>query len=454
MNLRPLLILPPLALGVAGFMWMTRDQGVDMPAQPEVELAVRVEQVVEGSLTPAAVGYGRVQAVHDWSAISESQGRVIQAAPGLAEGLIVDADELLIEVDKTDYKLTLEKTKANILAARARLAELDRQEKNTDASLSMEQKVLEVAQSEHGRITDLVGRGTGTQAALDAQQRTLLKQQQAVANLENTMALYPSQRKSAEATLAVRLAEFAEAKRALAKTEIRAPFRGRVASVSVETGQFVRVGETLVTIEGTEAAEIVAEVQPSEFRKVVVSTVPGHDGLGDLTDTSQVIDRLNRLGVLAEVRLNVPGVDAVWPARITRMRGTLDSTTGTLGLVVEVDQPTSIGAGQDRPPLTVGAFVSVTFIGPDRTDTISIPRDALHIDDAGKPFVFIADVDNRLQLRAVTTGAVHGDRVIVRDGLAVGDKVILSDPRPPVPGLRLIPVKSEKLTAVNFSQEQ
>ncbi|MGH1355305.1 MAG: efflux RND transporter periplasmic adaptor subunit [Thalassovita sp.] len=448
MNLRPLLIVPPLALGVLGFLWMTQDQGGEAAPRPEAELAVRVEQVTPRDLTPEAVGYGRVEAVHNWSAISEVQGRIVTIADGLAEGRIVEENELLIAVDKTDYILTADKAEANILAAHARLAELDRQEKNTQASIAMEQRVLEVTQSEHARIKDLVARGTGTQSALDAQEKTLLKQEQAVANLENTMALYPSQRKSAEATLAVRQFEFAEAKRALAKSEIRAPLRGRVVAVSVEAGQFIRVGESLLTVEGSEAAEIVAEIQPTEFRKVVISTVADDGGIASLSDTSQVIDVLEKLGVRAEVRMNIPGVDAAWPAKITRMRGSLDSTTGTLGLVVEVAQPTTIGGPvQGRPPLTVGAFVSVIFTGPAQPETISVPRDALRYDDAGQSYVYIADTDNRLRTRLVSVGAVHGDRILVQTGLEPGDLVLLSDPRPPVPGLRLIPVMTDNSAA-------
>lgn len=450
MNFRPLLILPPLALGVAGFLWMTADQSGEQPPQPEAELAVRVEPVAPRDISPVAIGYGRVQAVRNWSAISESQGRVSVIAAGLAVGRNVEKDELLLAVDKADYQLALDKTEANILAAEARLAELDRQEKNTEASLAMERRVLDVAQSEFERIENLVTRGTSTQAARDAQAKTLLKQQQAVTSLQNTKALYPSQRKSAEATLAVRQSEFAEAARAMAKTEIRAPLRGRVSAVSVELGQFVRVGESLLTIEGSEAAEVVAEVQPVEFRKVVVASIPGQTGLEELADVSQVVAHLDRLGVRAEIRMDALGVDAVWPAKITRMRGTLDSTTGTLGLVVEVAQPNSFGPLNNRPPLTVGAFVSVAFVGPDLVNSISVPRNALRYDDDGAAFVFLSDADNRLRKRLVDVGMVHGDRVIIRAGLSRGEKVVLSDPRPPVEGLRLIPVAAVD----NPTQEQ
>ena len=41
MNLRPLLVLPPLAVGILGFIWMTTRPDPQVGAPPEAELAVR-----------------------------------------------------------------------------------------------------------------------------------------------------------------------------------------------------------------------------------------------------------------------------------------------------------------------------------------------------------------------------------------------------------------------------
>ena len=100
--------------------------------------------------------FGRVEAARHFFAIAEVQGRVAGLADGLAEGQIVAAGAVLVEIDRTDYELTIQKTEANIAAAEAQLAELDRQEANTRASLEVETRTAEVTQAEYDRIAELV----------------------------------------------------------------------------------------------------------------------------------------------------------------------------------------------------------------------------------------------------------------------------------------------------------
>ena len=41
------------------------------------------------------------------------------------------------------------------------------------------------------------------------------------------------------------------------------------------------------------------------------------------------------------------------------------------------------------------------------------------------PFVYLVGPDNKAALRQVALGDTTGDRVVVRDGVAVGDKVVI-----------------------------
>ena len=441
MNLRPLLILPPIILGVIGFKMMTRDPGAEAPPPAETRLAVRVTELVPHPVAATAVGYGRVEPVRDWSAISEVQGRILSLTEGLAVGAIVDEGTVLAEVDRTDYDLSRQKSLANIAAAEAQLAELDRQEENSRASLEVEERILAVAQAEYDRIDSLVGRGTSTQATLDTAQKTLLAQTNAVTKLQNTLALYPAQAESLRATLAVRRAELAEAERALDKATIRAPFRGRVSAMNVEEGQFVRTGDTLLTLDDTSAVEITAEVQPTEFVPMIAIALGDRFTSDTPIDVSRAVEYLTGAGITAEVSMQFAGIEARWPAEIVRLRGTMDNETGTLGLVVRVEDPLLSQRQINRPPLNVGSFVSVTFSTPPVAGGLTVPRDALRYDDAGSPFVYVADTDNRLATRAVETGQVVGGNVMVLGGLAGGEMLLLTDPRPPVPGMALDPVR-------------
>jgi len=440
MNLKPLLILPPLALGVAGFMWMTQPREEVTQTQPESRLAVRVAPVMAEPLVVTATGYGWVEAVRSWSAVSQVDGRITEVVDDLAEGTLVEEGALLVQVDPTDYELAVQKSHANIEAAQASLAELAAQEENSRRLLEIEERILAVARTEYDRTSALSERGTSTQSALDAAQKTLLAQETAVTNLQNTMALYPVQRASTEATLSVRKAEQAEAERALENTTIRAPFTGRVTEAAAEAGQFIRTGEQLLTVDNIDTVEIVAAVQPRVFAPVL--EVALGRSLSETVDieAANMLQMLVDAGVHATVRLQFAEFDVSYPAEIVRFSGSVDSETGTIGMAVRVALPQTRDPNGRRPPLNPGSFVSVDFSAPSSEGFVTVPRATVHQDDAGAPFVYTADAQDRLAIVPVTLGPVVGGDVIIGSGLAAGDRLVLSSPRPPIEGLLLDPV--------------
>lgn len=437
MNLKPLLIVPPIVIGVLGFMWMTQDR--DGLAEPvaEATLAVRVVTVAEAPLAITATGYGRVEAVRSWSAVSQVEGRVASVLTGLAVGTVVNAGDVLVEVDPTDYELAVAIAEANVAAAQATLGELARQEENSQRLLEVEQRILELSEADFQRVQTLSQNGTVTAASLDTAQRELLNQENAVINLTNSLALLPTQRETATATLSVRQAELAEAQRALDNTTIFAPFRGRIASTSVDVGQFIRVGAEILTLDAIDEAEVVGAFQPQDFGNLMRIAVGPQ--LQDMTtvDATRVVEYMRDGEVSSHVALDFAGNPAHYAAEVERFRGSIDNETGTLGIAVRIADPLVANAGEQNPPLEFGSFVSVVLEATSEQGLITIPRAILQQDSDGQPFVFTADEDNRLAITEVTPGPIAGDRIIILSGLDDGARVLLSTPRPSIPGLAL-----------------
>ena len=437
MNFKPLLIIPPIALGILGFMWMTQPEDTVSKAQEEAKLSVRAMTVVKEPMTLSAVGYGRVEAVQSWNVVSQVEGRALKVLTGLAVGTVVETGEVLIQVDPTDYELEIAKTEANIAAAQATLVELTQQEKNTNRLIEIEQRVLDVVQGEFDRIQALSKSGTASKASLDTAQKSLLSEQNTLIDLQNTLALYPAQRASAEATLAVRQAELAEAQRGLANTKITAPFRGRISEEAIETDQFVRVGDALLTLNAIDEAEVVGSFQPQAFGSLMRTAAgPQLQNVSEI-DATRVIEYMELGKVKAFLELNFAGNIARYSAEPLRFRGSVDSETGTLGIAVRVKDPLVSNPQQRKPPLEFGKFVSVVLEAKPDTGFISIPRAILQQDDSGAPFVFTANSENRLALTPVMVGPVVGDHILITNGLKDGDRVLLSTPRPSVSGLLL-----------------
>jgi multidrug efflux pump subunit AcrA (membrane-fusion protein) len=437
MNFRPILIIPPIALGILGFIWMTQPQDTVSEPREQAKLAVRAMTVAAKPLTLTAEGFGRVEPAQSWNAVSQAEGRVIETLPDFAIGTVADAGEVLIRIDPTDYEIAIAKSEANIAAAEATLVELAQQEENTRRLLQVEQRIFEVSQVEFNRVKRLSESGTATTATFDTAQRTLLNQENAVVNLTNTLALYPTQRASAEAALAVRQAELAEAERGLQNTTITAPFRGRISSLSVDAGQFVRLGNEMLTLYALNSAEVVGAFQPQAFGNLMRAAVGPQ--LRDVTeiDTTRVVDYMAQGGISVFVERDFAGTRIRYPAVPSRFQGSVDTETGTIGIAVRVDDPLVANGPQRAPPLEFGSFVSVILQATPDLATISIPRATLQLDDAGQPFVYTASADDTLALTSVVPGPIAGDRIMISDGLDDGDRVLLSVPRPAVPGISL-----------------
>ena len=444
MNLRSLLFFPAIAVGVAGYLWLTKQDPAE-EGQPPAESAtvVRVQSVVYSLATPAASGFGRVMAEDSWSGIAQVQGRATFVLETLDVGRVIEAGREIVRIDPRDYEIALARATASQSSAAAALAELDATEQNTNATMSLERRIEGIRRAELARQQELLSRGSGTQAKVDAAVRDLLAQEKVLLGLENSLRLLPAQRASLQATIDTRVVEIEEAERAVANTKIKTPMTGRVTAKTVTDGQFVRVGDTLVTIEATAASEVVAEFQTrvlGNFFSVLVGQQPVDPFVA--MSTSDAFDIVRQFDLKADVRLK-SGEDVFsWPAELVRFDGSADPTTGAVGLVVRVKNPNLPNPKRRQPPLINGSFVEVRLSAPEPVRALRIPRASIHTDDAVE-FVYVVDEKSRLARREIETAAVQDDTITVVSGLAEGDRLVLSDPRPAVIGMLLEPVEAK-----------
>ena len=153
----------------------------------------------------------------------------------------------------------------------------------------------------------------------------------------------------------------------------------------------------------------------------------------------------DRIGLTAEVRLAISSFVARWPAEVNRVRETVDPQTRTIGVVVVVDEPLRNAIPGVRPPLTKNMYVEVALTGLPLADRLAVPRVALHVDGDGGQVVYLVGDDGRLEIRPVTIRFVQGDLALVADGLAEGDRVVVSDLIPAIEGMLIDAVEDEAL---------
>lgn len=175
----------------------------------------------------------------------------------------------------------------------------------------------------------------------------------------------------------------------LAKSTIRAPWAGEIAERMIEVGDFVDVGQGVLELVQTDRLKIRAEVAAEDARHI-------------------------QAGESATLRLQaLPG--ETFEAKIVRIGASLSSTSRTLPIEVELENP----GGRLKP----GMFGRLTLPRRELEAALLVPLASLVDYEDGK-VVYVVE-DGVAQRRPVQPGAVIGDRVVIESGLSGGDRVII-----------------------------
>jgi RND family efflux transporter MFP subunit len=443
---RKWVILIPILIGIATLALLRQTK--TLPEQKSVAenpLSVRVLRVPKVTVIPKAVGYGTVRPSITWEAVAEVKGKILHKHVRLDKGNILEAGTRLLQIDPTDYELTIAQIQADIQAIQAQRQELQARSENTRLAIQIEQEALALNKRELERKRELLGKGGVSRSDLESQEQALLAQQQKLQSQLNTLNLLPSQQALLEAQLASQQARLATAQRDLAQTEVVMPFTGRIAEVKVEENQFVREGEVLLVADGMQLAEVEAQIPIEQMSNLIRS-----DREIDLMSLSG--DPLPALGLSAVVRLEEGSLRADWTGRFARISDTLDLKTRTVGVIIEVDQPYANVQPGVRPPLFKGLFVQLDLHGRSRPDSLVIPRLALHDGLANEcdtrrdgctrmPRVYLVDQADRLEIRPVQVSLIQAEFVVIGKGLRAGERVVVSDLIPAIQGMLLAPVE-------------
>lgn len=431
-----LLVFPPILVGLVFFGWMVwRGEPPARRDLLEVSRGLRVMSVAEIDAVPIVIGHGTVEPEQVWRAIAEVKGRVIMVHDRLASGGLISAGEELLRIDPIEYQLAVAQLEADIEQANSQLAELQAQTESYSASLAIEQASLALIEKELGRLRTLNRTNAASDSEVDAKEREYLAQRQSVQNLQNSMSLIPSQRKSLQATVAVKETNLQQAKLDLEKTKVVAPFDCRLGDLSIVIGQFLGAGEVLFEALSTTAVELDAQVAPHDAQRLVDSEnaalMPG-------SLSPEQIREMMDLGVT--VRLRSGNAVAEWDGRVERLREQFDTQTRTLGIVVTVDKPYEKIIPGQRPALVRGMYCEVEFRAPERKRRIVIPHSALT-----QGHVYILDQENRLRRQEVEVEFSQTGFVCLRSGLQSGDLLVVSDATPAIEGMLVEPVEDADL---------
>ena len=308
--------------------------------------------------------------------IPEVSGKIIQLHPDFVAGGFFASNDLLVSIDPRDYDYA-------IALAQAQIAEAKRQ-------LAMEEAQADQAHSEWQAL----GEGEAT-----------------------SLAMHEPQLAEARAKLKAAEASLLQSKIKRSRCELRAPFAGRLQTRLVGLGQTIQAGEKLAHLYSTDVAEIRL---PLPTDQLAYLDLP----LGNADNQCLACPKVTLTADFA-------GVLQTWQGRIVRTEGKLDDTTGVLYAVAEVLKPYTQANGHS--PLLSGLFVQAALQGKELHNLFVLPQNAINAAQQ----VLVVDGELRLHLRHVEVLRNEVDRILVKQGLNKGERLVTSGIQVPVEGMKV-----------------
>ena len=324
-------------------------------AQPtEISLAVNTQ--------------GTVEARRRINLVAEVAGKVSTVSERFEEGAFFDQGDVLLQLEQADYEFAIARAQSQVAAAEQRLAE----ERGRNRQAKREWREL------------------GTVEA-------------------NALFLRQPQMKAAEAALKASVADLSAAQLALSRTEIRAPFSGRIESKRADLGQYIAPGAAVAEIYATDIVDVALPLNDSQLAAL-------------------------KLPMNANVALGIPvilstafgGREWQWQAQIRRVQAVVDRQSRTVNAIAEVLQPFESEIS-GRPPLTPGMFVRAEIPTPPIPNLVQLPASALRSDNTvlvvgtGEKLVRQpVTVQRRTEQWAWVSGLTEGSRIVrAQTGLLV-----------------------------------
>ena len=407
------------------------------------EMPSKAVEVITARYIPFSTritAYGNVEPAITLNGTAEVSGKISYIHPDLKAGETIPADTVVVRIDTKDYDVSLKQTEADLLASRAALKELEVEEQSTRRALKLAQKNLKVGEAEYARIKGVYEKKVVTKSALDAEEQKVILLRQSLEDLQGRIDSYESRRQSINSQIARAEQAVQNSETILGRTEVTLPFDARIGTVSVDKGEFVAVGSKLFEAVDLKGVEITAQLSMDSMRKLV-SHMEGAPAADEpiIHTGGRINDRLN---LSTRVRLTNGMPMATWEARVLRISDSIDATRQTLGLVVGVDDPYEKIIPGKRPPLIKGMYTAVDIFAPAYPAMV-VPRRAVH---QGR--VYIANSENRLEIRSVEVLLIQGDLMVISSGVDQGERVIITDLIPVIEGMPL-----QVIPATEFEKE-
>jgi len=295
---------------------------------------------------------------------SEVGGEVIYRSRKFSEGSSVISGEILAKIDDTDLQLQYKNALLQLASAEVQFA--------------VQQAEAEIAQEAWEQI------GEGTAKDLTAKKPQL---------------------KQAKAALEVANAQVQSAEKKLNKTEITAPYTGRIQNINIDLGSTIIPGQPVGSMYTSNEIEVTLSVKDSDLQFL---DIPMDGRKLNPDQKSIVIIKSIYRGEMQE-----------WAGNLERVDGVIDPMTRMIKLIANFKNNF---IEETKPILPIGLFVEAEINGKQLEDIFMIPNTALTPNNE----LLVLNQNDALEIRKVKVITRMKNYILVKEGIKAGERVVVS----------------------------
>jgi RND family efflux transporter MFP subunit len=310
--------------------------------------------------------YGVVKPRTQSMLVAQVSGQITQISPQFREGGFFTKNEVLVQIDDRDHLAEVKTAQATLLTA--------------------QQTLLEEEARAQQALTDWQRLGNGEQAS--------------------SLVLRKPQLEAAKAKVLSAQAALEKAQLNLERTQVKAPYAGRVLTKSVDVGQVVGSNSQLAEIYATDRVEIRLPVRNKDLELV---TLPEQFRDASITE----------LGAEVSFHSDLVGQQA-WMGNLVRTEGAIDAGAQQLYVVAQINDPYK-ATSTNKYPIKIGQYVNAKITGRELQDVIVIPNSTIYQGS----YVYIVD-NGVLKRKDIILRWQNSQQSIVASGLEAGQQLVLT----------------------------
>ena len=331
------------------------------------QLSVQVQNLTRSDLAITIDSYGTIQPRTQSKLLPQVSGQIINISAKFRAGGFFEQGDVLVQLDQRDLLAEVKISQASLFSAKQNLSE--------------EQARVEQAKQDWQRL------GNSEQAP-----ELVLRKPQLLA---------------AQAAVFSAQASLAKAELALERSDIVAPYTGRILSKSVDVGQVVSVGTELAEIYAVDYVEIRLPLKNKDLPYMV------------LPESSRFADENAQEQPLVTIHSDLVTRQS-WRGKVVRTEGAFDQASQQLFVVAQIDDPYGKN-DTDSLPLKIGQYVSAKIVGKVIKDALTVPNRAIYQGS----YVYIVE-DNILKRKNITISWQNDEVAMIESGLATNQLLVLT----------------------------